>query len=252
MRKYIVVFAAFFLVSFGFSGFVYAGKSSKIPDKLIMVTGVDKDASFLGSWLFLTYNEAFKRLGIELVYKKYPWKRCGLLANEGEVDGDLWRSPSYGDVYQNLVRVEETGPFGHFCAWAIDPAIKDLNGWNSLKGTEYKVDYVRGTKVCESELPKVVKKENLQASNRLSDSIRKLIFKRTDVLILIDTHFYDELKNQEIINSGIHKAGIMQSAPSHVYFHKKHKDLAPSLSVVLKQMKKEKLYEKYKNMAIEK
>ncbi len=166
------------------------------------------------------------------------------------VDGELWRSPSYGDVQHNLVKVEETGPFGRFCAWTIRPDINNLNGWSSLKGTDYKIDYIRGTKVCESELPAVVKINNLHGANRMSDSLRRLMFKRTDISVIIDIQIYNELRKEEFNHSGIRIAGIMQDAPSHAYFHKKHTHLAVALSDVLKLMTHGKLYEKYQELAL--
>ncbi|MDB1125474.1 hypothetical protein [Vibrio algarum] len=46
-------------------------------------------------------------------------------------------------------------------------------------------------------------------------------------------------------DSTVLKSGVMETVTSHLWLHKKHKELAPQLSVILRNMKKEGLFELY-------
>jgi len=57
------------------------------------------------------------------------------------------------------------------------------------------------------------------------------------------------LSSEEFKNFELRIAGVMEKFTGHVYLNKKHKELAPKLSNVLKDMKKEGMFEKYRNAA---
>jgi hypothetical protein len=65
------------------------------------------------------------------------------------VDGELSRVHDYNTNYPNLIRVEEHDYFVRFSAFATDPTLR-LDGWGSLKHTDYAVEYrLGGKKVAE-------------------------------------------------------------------------------------------------------
>ena len=234
------------------SGLSYAdssgAKSSAPTGGKITLVLPRKPDNFLAKWLNMVYTEAFRRLNMEFVYKYTSPKRCMLLSDSGKVDGELWRVYDYSSVHSNLIRVEESPFSNRFCAYATAPDIK-LNGWESLRDTDYKVDYRRGQKKTHEKLPGIVRKENLSTINHWTHGLKRLIAGRTDIYVDIEWTIKDALKADEFENSNIHIVGVMEEMTSHAFLHKKHKELAPKLSAVLKEMKNEGLIEKYKAMA---
>ncbi|MDO9527584.1 MAG: hypothetical protein Q7J27_00310 [Syntrophales bacterium] len=223
-------------------------KSSALTGEKITLVLPRKPDNFLAKWLNMIYTEAFRRLNMEFVYKYTSPKRCILLSDSGKVDGELWRVYDYNIVHPNLIRVEESPFSNRFCAYATAPDIK-LNGWESLRDTDYKVDYRRGQMKTHQNLPGIVKKENLTMINHWTHGLKRLTAGRTDIYVDIEWTIKDALKADEFKNSNIHIVGVMETISAHAFLHKKHKELVPKLSAVLKEMKKERLIEKYKAMA---
>jgi hypothetical protein len=57
------------------------------------------------------------------------------------------------------------------------------------------------------------------------------------------------LKSDEFADSGIRAMGVMEEISCHAFLHKKHKDMVPALSLILKKMKEEGLLEKYRKLS---
>ena len=236
------------------SGLSYAdssGTESSTPTgvKITLVLPRKPD-NFLAKWLNMIYSEAFRRLDMEFVYKYTSPKRCTRLSDSGKVDGELWRVYDYNSMHPNLVRVEESPFSNRFCAYATASDI-ELDGWESLRNTDYKIDYRRGQKKTHEKLPSIVRKKNLEMINHWNHGLKRLILGRSDIYVDIEWTINDALKSDEFRHSDIHVVGVMETVSSHAFLHKKHKDLVPKLSAVLKEMKNEGLIEKYRAMAEE-
>ncbi|MFT6386996.1 MAG: hypothetical protein ACJAUP_000366 [Cellvibrionaceae bacterium] len=198
-------------------------------------------------FLDLVYTEAFKRLDIIFVSTSLPAKRSSYESDKGDwLDGELSRIYSYNDIHPNLVRVEEAHWQSGFLAVAIDPSIK-LDGWQSLKETDHRVNYMRGTKGCEINLPKVIRPENIETVNLMEHGFKKVLAGWADLFIGAELDIVNLLKADEFKDSGLQIVGVMEEFTAHVFLHKKHKELAQKLAAVLKEMKKEGLIDKYRN-----
>ena len=81
-----------------------------------------------------------------------------------------------------MIRVEEPIGWASFVAYAKNPTIR-LDGWESLKGAEYRVAYVRGAHICEAHLPEVVNPENLYTVTRWFQGLKMLQAGRIDIFI---------------------------------------------------------------------
>ena len=251
MQKNRIVFAIISILFVSFSGQSYADfsgatSSAQTGEKITLVLPRKPD-SFLAKWLNMIYTEAFKRLNMEFEYKYTSPQRCMFLSDSGKVDGELWRVYDYSSEHPNLIRVEESPFSNRFCAYATAPDIK-LSGWESLRDTDYKVEYRRGQKKTHEKLPGIVKPENLSTINHWTHGMNRLIAGRTDIYVDIEWTINEALKSDEFKDSNIHIVGVMEIIPSHAFLHKKHKQLVPKLSAVLKEMKNEGLIEKYKAM----
>jgi hypothetical protein len=198
----------------------------------------------------LVYIEAFQRLGLEFTYAVYPQKRCGVLVNAGEVDGEPGRVGNHNQTFPNLIRVEEPIVEVKMAAFAIDPSIS-LDGWESLQGTTYNVEYIIGGTDTEDNLPKFVDPERLSKVATVEQALKKLRAGRTDIFIHAEELVLSVLRTEEFKDSGIVKVGLMQDHSAYPFLYKKHADIAPKLAAVLKQMKAEGLYAQYWEQAMQ-
>lgn len=201
-----------------------------------------------GVFLTLLYTEAFKRLGIKLNIRQYPAKRASVLSDSGAADGELSRLHSYNEAHPDLVRVEEAHWTSGFLALTMQPKLH-LEGWESLQDTNFRVDYQRGIKGCETNLPRVVKPENLETVPYVVNGLKKLSAGRTDLLIIAEQAALPFLHSEEFKDTGIRIAGVMEAFTSHLFLHRKHADLAPRLAAVLAEMKAAGLFARYRETA---
>lgn len=217
--------------------------------KISMVSSKGTKDSYHGRLLNLIYTEAFKRLGIELEYEGYIAKRASWMSDSGMVDGELHRIRHYSDKHPNLIRVEEPYFSIYLAAYGVDPTIR-LNDWKSLQGTQYTVGHRKGVKICETELPKYLEINKIMTPISIKQGLRQVINKRADLFIDVQAITEDMIKSDdELKDSNIQRVGIMEEISTHSFLHKKHRSLAPKVSTVLKDMKKEGLIEKFKKMA---
>ena len=76
-----------------------------------------------------------------------------------------------------------------------------------------------------------------------------MISKRVDVYIDSENMIISILESADFKSSNLYIVGVMEKFTAHAYLHKKNKDLVPKLSAILKDMKKEGLFEKYRSAA---
>ena len=217
-------------------------------NKTLVMACVVPHESYGGRVLELIYREAFRRLGVELEYRHYPAKRASLMADEGRVDGELARIYAYGQQHPELIRVEEAAFSDRFVALATNPEIK-LDGWESLRGTAYRVEYLHGYQRVHDKLAEVVEPAQLSAISNWRHGLKKLIRGRTDVFIDAEIVIEPLLNQEEFQSANLVVVGVMEEITIHAYLHKRHAPLAAQLSAVLKDMKREGLIEQYATLA---
>ena len=248
-RKIPFIILILICVSFLLSSGNFARADSPNGKKITMVFTRPKH-DYFGRWIDLIFTEAFKRIGLELVFESYPAKRCSYLADEGMVDGELGRIYSYNEGHPNLVRVEESITSIRWAAYSVDHEIR-VDSWDSFKGTDYKVDYRRGLAKAELRLSEFVKKENLTALDMVTQGLKKLATGRTDIYVDVEETTTQYLVSEEFDHTEIRKIGLIEEETLHAFLHKKNKSYAPKLSGALKEMKEEGLFEKYKTIVEE-
>ncbi len=249
MKKYLImilIFSEIVFVALLFGRTTQADNHeiAQTNQHMVMVTVRAKDSSG-GMFLNMVYTEAFKRLGSTFEYQKYPPIRCIVLSDAGEVDGEITRADRYGETHPNVIRVEEHHYISGFLALSMDESLS-LNGWESLRNTDYLVNYRRGVKGAESHVLNVVKPENIEIVNTIPSGLRKLITGRCDVYVESESELIPFLTSDAFRHSGIRIAGVMQRYTAHAYLHKKNQELVPQLEKVLKAMKAEGLFEQYR------
>lgn len=213
--------------------------------QVVLGTPKSKDSQ-PGLFLNLIYTEAFKRMDMTFVFKTYHAKRSSAMSDSGEIDGELSRIYSYNVKHPNLIRVEEPHWSSGFIAVSGDPSIQ-LYGWESLKDHNYQVVYQSGIKGCEVNLPRVVEPDKLSKVNTMDQGFKMLLVWKTGIVFVgAEMNIVDLLDTEEFRSSDLKIVGVMDKFTSHVFLHKKNKELVPKLSKVLANMKKEGLFEQYR------
>lgn len=242
MKRFLTAIIYTMVILFNNSSF---SEDYKKPDKIVFSLA-EPNKSKWGEYLTKTYTEAFRRLGIRFVgFKYFPSERSCFLANSGAVDGEGSRVYSVNVKWTNLVRIDEPHSSLSLSAFTANPNIKELHGWSSLKGTDYKVDYRLGLQRCEEQLSLVVKPKNLSAISKTELGLRKLMINRTDIFIEVESTALSALKAKEFRNSNIRKIGLMEEVKLYGFLYKKHAVLAPKLATILKEIGKTGLLMQY-------
>lgn len=228
-------------------------RTGEAEKTIILISTEEIKNSTYGKWLSLIYTEVFHRLGYELQYDGYPAARASMMSDKGIVDGEICRVFEYQEAHPNVIRVEEAAFSSRFVAMAVKPGI-ELQGWKSLQGTAFRVEYRRGSKLPGFELPKVVAPEHLSKITTVEQGLKKLIMGRSDLYVDSEGLIAETIKSLKRDNfnvSTIYKAGIMQGVNVHVYLHKKHAALVPKVTHALKTLKQEGLVEHYRKIVFE-
>lgn len=194
--------------------------------------------------------EAYRRVGIDADVEHYPPKRCSILANNGNIDGEVERVFDYSTMYPNLIRVDVIIRTFTFAVYAVKPNMSLAGeGWDIFNKTPYKVEYQRGIKKAQEILTKLVPPENLSEIDHIKQGIQKLERGRTDLFVTFAHWMQQELHAEEFRESPIYQVSIVEEVPLYTYLHKKHHDLVPKLAEALGQMKAEGLLDTYLHQA---
>ncbi len=210
---------------------------------MVMVTPRAPD-SIDGKWFALIYTEAFSRLGWRFVYKHYPSKRCALLSNAGKVDGEMERVVTFNSTYTNLIRVEESLQTLSLAVYSTDSSL-ELNGWDSLKNSNFLVSYRRGVKLCEEKLPTVINPSALDDVTTTEQGVKKLLAKYIHLYVDFESVVRQTINDKKLVNAPIYRVGNLEQIPTHPFLHVRHQDHVIALAKVLKAMKREGLFDAY-------
>lgn len=145
----------------------------------------------------MIYTEAFRRLGYSLEYKGHSAKRASIMADTGDADGEIHRICKYGNKHPNLIRVDEQHFPIYFSAYGIDSSIQ-INGWESLRETDFKIGYRRGIYGCESILPELVPKNRLMQADTIEQGLRQVLVGRTKIFIGVQRVIEEFLKTEDV------------------------------------------------------
>ena len=231
---------------------VHAEEVTAMPKQLTLAMPVTTATSVQGPWLELIYRDVFHRLGIEITILALPTKRASVMAQSGQVDGELHRSKAYGTDHPNMIRVEQS----HFAArYAAYSKLADLhlaNEWTTLRDTELRVAYILGSVTASERLPALVAAEHLSTVTDARLGLRKIALDRIDVLVGLDLIIDPLLEQDDIRPYGIRKAATLEEIDGYLYLQKKYAALAPKIASILAQMKREHLIEQYGKLARQK
>lgn len=246
--KIIILCCTIFILSSAGNGFCQ--KDHGDFDERPFVMAINRpEGSSAYTYLNMLYTEIFKRLEIPLSMQYIPLKRGAFEMASGRFDGETSRIHAYGNAHPDLIRVTDYLYSTDVSAYATETTIASLNGWQSLVGTDYKVEYPRGVILSEINLKKVVDPNKLTSIVTAEQGLRRLLLNRTDIYIDDDLLVLPLLIGSEEFNNGkVHKVGPMASVPLYMYIHQKNSALEPRLSKVIKEVRDEGLMGKYRKI----
>ncbi|WP_342115626.1 substrate-binding periplasmic protein [Pseudoduganella sp. OTU4001] len=173
-------------------------------------------------------REAYSRLGRKLVVHQLPGERSLVYANEGKMDGELYRKLGLDRDYPNLVIVPvplltfELVIFTRGTSFVV-------NGWDSLR--PYTMGFVRGNKIAQ-ENTRGMKVEQVST---MQQAFEKLMMGRTDLVLGHRASGMAVVRSQQLEGVTVLEPPLA-SFPVYHYVNKKHAALVPELARVLKQV----------------
>ena len=200
-------------------------------DQLVISSGIaaDNDNIFLLTAPII--REAYTRLGITIEIKQYPWQRSLNAANDGIVDGELYRVAEIQEEYPNLLMVKVPIVYVDFVVFTKDLHFQ-VKGWDSLR--PYHLGFLRGVKKIEYHTQGM----QVHMSNTQEATFKNLQIGRSD--LVIDERF----SGLQILNTlGFKDIQVLspplERFPSYHFLHTRHADLVPQVERILKQLEQE-------------
>lgn len=225
--------------------------SAHTPASPVFTMAFGKDPKLDAQYSFYehVYREAFRELGYRFTYKIFPSKRSSLNANRGIVDGEPQRVFSYGQKFTNLIRVEEPIFTNRTIAVSNmttpNHSALQVNGPESLEGKNLRVDYIRGSVWSKTHLEPIIPEAYLLAVASTEMGLTRLEAGRSDILVALEPQLLKLLSLPERKNSSLKPIGVLGQNDSYPYLHNRHKELAPKLAGIIRQMKADGRYNQY-------
>ena len=174
-------------------------------------------------------TEAYRRIGYLVEIKKYPAGRALIVANDGEVDGELARIEGIDLEYKNLIRVPVLIHTNELCVFTMDTSMK-ISTWSDLK--PYIVGYRFGLKNIETSLPVEVQKYGV---SHLDQAFQMLSFHRVDAVLAPMEAGMETIKKLGL-NGIIRIPKPLSSNRLYHYLHIKNTHLLGPLTETLQKM----------------
>lgn len=178
---------------------------------------------------------AYGQLGIDVVTRLVPSRRALLMADIGEVDGDLFRIADVGDQYPNLVRVPYPLLNGQLHALTSNPDLVGLQSLDQLTTTDLRVAVRRGVIIAEQTA------EALGMTPVRTDSHAQILalleWGRVDLALVSSIEGFSPL-NDDAWGSVYVFPDIVTDFTLYHYLHRRHAHLAEPLAKVLETLER--------------
>lgn len=184
-------------------------------------------------------SEAYRRIGMTMEVRPLPGERALRTANDGMVDGELYRGGDITQTFANLVKIPVVISTVDFVVFAKDKNLP-VREWKDL--APLTVGYKRGIKAIETNLPAGTKAEPVDATEQ---AFKKLEVGRNDVVVAVRITGLVALNELGITNIAILERPL-QSLQLFHYLHAKNQHLVEPLTMTLQQMEEEGFIENIK------
>ncbi|MYM99109.1 hypothetical protein [Duganella vulcania] len=153
------------------------GPAGGARDTMLLAHPYPRETSYAPRVLALICADAFQQLNMDADV------RGAIEAESGKIDGEVGRAYTYGDKRPNLVRVDEPLVSFRVVAFTRIPDLK-ISGWDSLKGTSYRVQSRSGYSTFKARLEQILRPlprlAEILARMKASGAIRRHIARALD------------------------------------------------------------------------
>ena len=187
---------------------------------------------------------AAKKIGVTIIFKAYPWKRCLVMVERGTVDGVLGVLKNK-KLRESIYFVEEPLAFEETTLFTYKGSNVRFNG-NLKDINQYRVGIIRGAtfyEEWENNKKKIIKIEEV---NQIYSLIKTLSAKRIDLIIGNKFIIQYKLKQLNLNNDVIVVDPSLALNSGHLAFTRgrgeSHKALAKAFNKAIEEIKKTDMY----------
>lgn len=175
-------------------------------------------------------TEAYRRIGITIDIKRLPGERAIHCANDGKVDGELFRKKDgIEQIYTRLIKIPVCIHHADFVVFTKKTTLL-IRSWEDL--LPYTVGYKRGVKAIEMNL---IQGTQAQAVASIEQAFQKISRGRTDLAIDFRPDGLVTLKKLGLKDIHVLEPPIIRIDSYH-YLHVKNRNLVAPLTTALQQM----------------
>ncbi|UTY60418.1 ABC transporter substrate-binding protein [Massilia sp. erpn] len=181
-------------------------------------------------------REAYRRLSMSLDVVRLPAERALVSANDGMMDGELYRKVGIERDYPNLMIVPVPLLTYEIVIFTLGTSFV-VSGWESLR--PFTIGFIRGIKIVEQNTQGM----HIEPVATMMQALQKMTMGRTDVVVGNRVSGLAMAKTLKLADIRVLQPPLATFPVFH-YLHKKHEALIPKLSAVLQQMQKDKVIER--------
>jgi len=172
----------------------------------------------------------YGRLGIDVEFVDVPSQRALALSSSGAADGEIHRIAAVAQQYPTLIRIEPSINFIEPAAFTTALTL-EVSGWDSIKA--HSVGIVRGVGSSEAGTRGMAR---VTAATGLENLIRMLDAGRFDVMV--SDLFSGRVATRKLkLDSRIRPLSpVIERIEIFHYLHESHRDLAPRVAAVVRDM----------------
>ncbi|WP_375749237.1 hypothetical protein [Vibrio sp. HN007] len=187
-------------------------------------------------WMTKVYRDLYERINVPLKMVYFPKARGAFYADTGKIDGQVTSVFQYQDKQKEQIRINF--PLVKLSMLAITQNNKNIEvqNWDSLNNTRFRVEYVRGILLAEKELTKRVSKGNLTDSSSAMHSLQKVKHDRIDIFVHGNITLFPLTHSADFSNELI-SAGALSTNTLYPYLNRAHKELVPIIEKTLHEMR---------------
>jgi ABC-type amino acid transport substrate-binding protein len=212
------------------------GSAAMASEKILLAHPWPKEAIYAPRVVSLICADAFRQIGLDAEVRSFPPLRGAVEAEAGRIDGEVGRALSYGDDHPNLIRVDEPLLSFRVSAFTRIPGLK-ISGWDSLKGSAYRVAYRSGYTTFKAKLEQILPPAQLSSVVDSQTGLQNVALGQTDIFVDLEEYGQIQLARLQSRYGDLYNAGLVQDTPVYIYLHKRHAALVPRLLEVLSKMK---------------
>mgnify|MGYP005847355081 CR=1 FL=1 len=180
-------------------------------------------------------SAAYKELDITIATREVPSRRTLMMADIGEVDGDLFRIASVAEQYPNLVRVPHRLLHGQLHVATSRPGFTGLQNLGETETADLRVAVRRGVIVAE-QAAQALGMELVRADS-YGQMHALLEWRRVDVALVSDIEGLSPMHDESWDPFYVFPEPVVHF-PLYHYLHRRHAELAEPLAQVLEMMER--------------